>query len=302
MRSPPSSSGEGCRCVVELSVYHVTTFEYDGPVRDSVNEVRLCPRTDHLQSTLDFRLATEPRSEPRSFQDCFGNIVHTFDIAEPHTRLVITASSRVITQPVDVPQDLRLPDPYQPLRLEDAGEAIDFLQPTPRADFARNIVAFAREMRDSGPSELLGPLALRVSRTLHARLDYVPGATDVGTVAGAALEAGRGVCQDYTHVMLATLRVLGIPARYTSGYFHPEGAEGEVGEQASHAWVEVWFPSHGWVGVDPTNDRLVNDRYIRVAYGRDYGDVSPVRGSYRGAETSAMDVDVWVTAGSQQQQ
>lgn len=285
---------------MELNVYHVTTFEYEGPVRDSVNEVRLCPRTDDRQSTLDFRLITDPPSEPRSFQDCFGNITHTFDIPESHTKLVITASSGVITRPVDVPADLALPDTYTPLRLEDAGDLIDFLQPTSRADFARNIVDFAREMRDSGDGTTLGPLVLRISHALHERLDYVPGATDVGTVAGDALAAARGVCQDYTHVMLAALRVLGIPARYTSGYFRPEGA-GEVGEQASHAWVEAWFPLSGWIGVDPTNDRLVDEHYIRVAYGRDYGDVSPVRGSYRGGETKEMDVGVWVTAGWQQQ-
>jgi transglutaminase-like putative cysteine protease len=287
---------------VELNVHHVTTFEYEGWVRDSVNEVRLCPRSDALQTTFDFRLTTEPPSEPRYFLDCFGNTVHTFDIPEPHTRLVITASSSVLTRPPEVPPDLGFPDAYAPLRLEDGGELIDFLIPTNRADFSRSIVAFAREIRESGPSVLLGPLVLRASRTLHERLIYEPGTTDVGTIAGTALEAGRGVCQDYAHIMLATLRVLGVPCRYTSGYFRASGDADEVGEQASHAWVEVWFPSHGWVGVDPTNDRVVDDSYIRVAYGRDYGDVSPVRGSYRGAETSAMDVGVWVSAGWQQQQ
>ena len=284
---------------MELSVRHITTFQYEGPVRDSVNEVRLCPRTDARQSTIDFRLITEPPSEVRSYVDYFDNVVHTFDIPEPHTSLVITASSRVITQDAGLAEGLLLPDPYLPLRLEDAGELIDYLQPTRRADFARDIVELAREVRDAGPSELLGPLVARLARILHERFEYVPGATDVGTTAGEAVAARRGVCQDYTHVMLATLRVLGVPARYTSGYFHPDGDSGEVSEQASHAWVEVWFPSHGWVGIDPTNDTLIDERYIRVAYGRDYGDVSPVRGSYRGAETSAMAVGVWVTTGQQ---
>jgi len=176
------------------------------------------------------------------------------------------------------------------------------VQPTNRADFAPNIVAFAHEAREAGPSAELGALVLRLCGTLHARIQYEPGTTDVGTVAGMALVANRGVCQDYTHIMLAALRILGIPARYTSGYFQREDTEGELGEQASHAWAEVWFPSRGWVGVDPTNDRVVDDSYIRVAYGRDYADVTPVRGSYRGAETSAMDVSVSVTSGVQQQQ
>jgi transglutaminase-like putative cysteine protease len=286
---------------VELNVHHVTTFEYEGWVADSVNEVRLCPRSDGLQTTFDFRLSTEPPSDPRFFLDCFDNTVHIFDIPDPHTKLVITTSSSVLTRPPGVPADLGFFDAYSPLRLEDGGELVDFLAPTSRADFAHSIIAFARKARESGPSELLGPLVLRASRMLQDLLVYEPGTTDVGTLAGAALEAGRGVCQDYTHIMLATLRVLGVPCRYTSGYFCSSAQDGEVGEQASHAWVEVWFPSHGWVGVDPTNDRVVDESYIRVAYGRDYGDVSPVRGSYRGAETTAMDVGVWVSAGWHQQ-
>ena len=287
---------------MELSLYHETTFEYEGPVRDNINEVRLRPLTDALQTTLDFRLTTVPRSDPRSYIDCFGNIVHTFDISEPHSRLVITAASRVITTPPAVPASLDLPDRYIPLRLEDSGDLIDFLQPTARADFARNIVELAREAREAGPADRLAPVVTRLCGMLHGRMEYVPGATDVGTIAGAALAAARGVCQDYTHIMLAALRVLGIPARYTSGYVRPEDAEGEVGEQASHAWVEAWFASAGWVGVDPTNDRLVDEHYIRVAYGRDYGDVAPIRGSYRGAETRGMEVEVSVSAGWQQQQ
>lgn len=287
---------------MELSVNHVTAFEYEGWVRDSVNEVRLRPRTDEWQSTLDFRLVTEPPSDPRPFTDAFGNTVHGFHIAEPHTRLVIAASSRVITLAADVPEGLEFSDRYTPLRLEDADELIDFLQPTVRADVAPNIIEFAREARDAGPADRVGPLAMRLSRMLNQRMDYEPGATDVGTIAGAALAAGHGVCQDYTHILLAALRVLGIPARYTSGYFRPGDSESEVGEQASHAWVEVWIPSHGWAGLDPTNDRLVDENYVRVAYGRDYGDVSPVRGSYRGAETLGMEVGVQVMTSWQQQQ
>lgn len=286
---------------MELSVEHVTTFQYGGPVRDSVNEVRLQPRTDALQSCTDFKLATDPPSDPRSYIDSFDNIVHTFDIAEPHTSLVIRATSRVITRPVEVSL-AALPDAYVPVALESAGEVIDYLQETPRADFAPNIVALAHEVRDVGPSALLAPVVERLCHTLYTRLHYVPGATDVGTIAGDALAAGSGVCQDYTHIMLAALRVLGIPARYCSGYFQPSGEAEEVGEQASHAWVEVWFPSHGWVGVDPTNGRQADAHYVRVAYGRDYGDVTPVRGSYRGAETSSLDVGVRVSAEMQQQQ
>jgi transglutaminase-like putative cysteine protease len=288
---------------VELRVNHVTTFRYPEPVQDSLNEVRLAPRTDARQACLEFRLTTDPPSEVRSHVDYFGNTVHTFDVSEPHTALTIVARSRVITDATGLPMDLAvLPHPHVPLGPEEAADLFEFLQPTPRADFDPAIHAFARQVRDARPNAALGPLVWALSRALHDALEYVPGATDVGTLAGAAFATRRGVCQDYTHVMLAGLRMLGIPARYTSGYFHPAGPTGEVGGQASHAWVEVWFSGDGWVGVDPSNDRAVDGRYIRVAYGRDYTDVAPIKGSYRGTGTSALKVDVTVSAGGPEQQ
>ena len=288
---------------MEHNVNHVTTFRYGGAVRDSVNEVRLRPRTDGLQVCLDFRLITSPTTEIRMHTDYFENAVHTFDIEESHTALTVTARSRVTTHPQDLPETLAsLPDRYRPLPLEDAGELMDFLQATPRADFHRALAAFAEEVRRTVPDDSLGGLVWGLSRALHRSFQYVPGATDVGTVASDALAARRGVCQDYTHVMLASLRSLGIPARYTSGYFHPRDDAGDVGSQASHAWVEAWFPERGWIGVDPTNDSVVDERYIRVAYGRDYADVAPIKGSYRGAETTTLTVDVSVTGAATQQQ
>jgi transglutaminase-like putative cysteine protease len=238
----------------------------------------------------------------RSYTDYFANTVHTFDVSAPHTALTIAASSRVITNADGLPMDLTdLPDGYTPLAPEDAGELVDLLLPTQRADFHPAIAAFAAAARAAEPWGKLGPLVWRLAHTLHRRFEYVPGATDVGTAAGEAFAAGRGVCQDYTHVLLAALRILGIPARYTSGYFHPRGAGEQVGAQASHAWVEAWFPERGWIGVDPSNDRAVDERYIRIAYGRDYADVAPVKGSYRGAGTRSLQVDVPVRAAQQQQ-
>jgi transglutaminase-like putative cysteine protease len=287
---------------VELDVTHVTTFRYTAPVRDSVNEVRLKPRTDGSQVCLDFRLATTPASEPRGYTDYFDNVVHVFDIQEPHTVLEITARSRVVTHAPARPPGLdTLPDAYAAVTPEEAGELTEYLQPTPRTRWDAAIHAFAFGLRDGRAGESLGRLVWRLAHELYQRFEYVPGATDVGTIAAEAFAARRGVCQDYTHVALAAARSLGIPARYVSGYFH-QGAGGEVGEQASHAWLELWFPRSGWIGVDPANDRVVNDRYVRVAYGRDYADVTPIKGSYRGSGASSLDVDVTVGAGRQAQQ
>lgn len=288
---------------MEHSVNHVTIFRHGTDVRDRVNEVRLRPRTDALQVCLDFRLITSPVAEVRAHTDYFDNAVHTFDVEEPHSTFTVTARSRVTTQPPPVSETLAgLPDAYRPLPFEDAGEHMDFLQATARADFHPDVAEFAQAVRRSAPAGVLGPLVWSLSLALHGLFQYVPGATDVGTIASDALAARRGVCQDYTHVMLAALRILGIPARYTSGYLRPRSDAGDVGSQASHAWVEAWFPGRGWIGIDPTNDRLVDERYIRVAYGRDYADVTPIKGSYRGAETGTLTVDVSVTGASQQQQ
>jgi transglutaminase-like putative cysteine protease len=287
---------------VEHDVNHVTTFRYAGLVCDSVNEVRLRPLTDDFQVCTDFQLLTDPPSDPRRYRDAFGNHVHTFDVIAPHTVLTVTARSRVTTYASAFLDDLAaLPDSYCPLTLDDAGDLIDFLQPTSRADFHPTVAAYATAIRDAEPGATLGGLVWNLSRRLHERFEYLPGATDVGTIASEALRACRGVCQDYTHVMLAALRMLGVPARYTSGYFHSRGVS-EVGAQASHAWVEVWAASRGFVGIDPTNDRLVDERYIRVAYGRDYADVAPIKGSYRGAEASTLEVNVFVSEAEQQQQ
>jgi transglutaminase-like putative cysteine protease len=286
---------------VEHSVNHVTTFRYAGLVCDSVNEVRLRPITDDLQACLDFQLVTDPPSQARRYRDAFGNLVHTFDVIDPHTALTVTARSRVTTSPSGVSDLGDLPDPYAPLPLEQADDLIDFLQPTSRADFHPDVAAYGAAIRDIDPRPGLGALVWRLAHGLHERFEYLPGATDVGTIASEALLACRGVCQDYTHVMLAALRMLGVPARYTSGYLHSRGMS-EVGAQASHAWVEVWFPSRGFVGIDPTNDRVVDERYIRVAYGRDYVDVAPIKGSYRGAEASTLEVNVFVSEAEQQQQ
>src|SRR5262245_10671343 len=212
--SPASTSGAGTPSAVELSVAHVTSFRYTDPVRDSVNEVRLQPRTDGHQVCLDFRLVTQPSSEPRSHSDYFGNAVHTFDIPEPHGTLTITARSRVVTQSPPWPADLgALPDAYAPCALDDAGELIEFLQPTGRTEPDPALLAFAEHVRDAaGAAGSLGAVVSGLADALYERFEYVPGATDVGTAAAQAFRARRGVCQDYTHVALAALRTLGIPA------------------------------------------------------------------------------------------
>ena len=259
-----------------LRVEHTTSYTYDQPVAEAYTELRLRPLADGGQHCSAFRLETDPPGlRVREYRDHFGNEVLHFDVLEPHDRLEVTAISEVMTP------DAFVHGPRRPSPLE----RHDFLMPTdyaPLSDWVREFVAGGG---GSGAAER----ACELMRAINSRLTYEPGATDVKTRADEALELGRGVCQDFAHILLAACRLEGIPARYVSGYLHP-GVEG--GTAASHAWVDAWDDDHGWVSLDPTHDREQNADYVRVAVGRDYADVPPTRGVYRGGASETLDVSV----------
>ena len=283
---------------MRLHVRHATVYDYSVAVRNNINQVWMQPLTDERQTCMSFALSTSPRSKPRSYVDYFGNTVHHFEIALPHTQLQIVAEADVLTDDRDT-AELMAGDgiPYQPLD-RDNPSWIDFLMPTDLTAASGGIRALAAALVTAEAST--AQVALAAARRVHAAFTYRRGVTGVSTTAEAALDIGAGVCQDYAHVLLSVVRHLGIPARYVSGYlFTGAGAEQEL---ASHAWVEVYLPSGGWAGLDPTNDKLVDGHYVKVALGRDYADVPPVRGAYAGAAGSGLNVEVRVSAEEQQQQ
>jgi len=279
---------------------HVTEFRYDGPVSESYNEVRLRPRQDEVQSCLSFRIETEPAARVASHLDPYGNWVHRFNVLGEHRLLRVEADSVVL-----VHQPRGLPDDSLTLRTldklgDELDEHYDMLAPTqyvPHPDAVRELVSDAE--RESG-----GNVAgfVRAAATLvHARFRYEKGATHVHSSIFDVLETRAGVCQDFAHLLLAVVRMRGIPGRYVSGYLVPRrtaepGASVEevVGGQASHAWTEVFLPGAGWVGLDPTLGHPTTIQHVRVAYGRDYGDVAPVRGIYKGHAGQRLSVDVRV--------
>ena len=281
---------------MRLIIHHQTIYRYPRPVANSVNEAWLRPLTDERQACLSFRLTTAPRSEPRPYNDYFGNTVYHFDVQEPHTQLAIVADAEVLTEPFDAAAALQAdPSPYQPLSPIDYDRWLDFLASTPLTSAGADTRALADALaeRRSTAAGLLHALADQV----HARLRYEPGSTSVTTTAEEALAAGAGVCQDYTHLFLAACRCLGIPGRYVSGYLCT-GA-GPDQSQASHAWPEALLPRAGWIGFDATNGRLADERYVRVAIGRDYSDVPPVRGAYSGPAGGEPNVAVSVQSDQQ---
>lgn len=261
-----------------LRVEHTTEFGYDAPIAEAYTELRLRPLEGGGQHCSSFRLITQPPGlRVREYRDHFGNSVHHFDVLESHDRLSVTAVSEVMT-PTSFTSARQLPTPL---------DLHDYLGPTDYVPFSPSVLAFAaKHTAASAGTER----ARELMSAIHAELVYDPAATDVQTRADEVLALGRGVCQDFTHVLLAACRSAGIPSRYVSGYLYDPKLEGD--NAASHAWVDVWDEERGWLALDPTHDRDQSESYVRVAVGRDYADVPPTRGVYKGqaAETLAVRV------------
>jgi transglutaminase-like putative cysteine protease len=282
---------------MQLSVRHITRFAYEAPIRDSIMEVRLCPRTDARQQCYSFELDVKPHAQLFSYQDFLGNTIHHFDIPGLHDELVLESRALVEVRPAP-----ELPDALPPSAW-DADPALvdaDRLEMSMPSAFARPtdaLLALRDELdmvRRDDPLSLLRELNGR----LYEAFDYSPRSTHAQSPIDDALRTRAGVCQDLAHIFIILTRLLGIPCRYVSGYlFHR--SDGENGhdrsaEDGSHAWAEAYLPQLGWVGFDPTNDILAGERHIRVALGRDYADVSPTRGVYKGDARSALHVGVSV--------
>ena len=262
---------------MRLRIRHTTTFRYDEPVSEAYMEMRLMPLDAGGQRCDSFRLTTDPPGEVRSYVDRFGNGIRHFDTLNPHDRLVVSARSDVFT-----PESFVAPE--RELSLLDA---FDYVQPTEYAPDSEAVRTFARHAVGEDPMAT----AQTLLRATHEALAYTPGATTVKTTADEALGAGRGVCQDFAHLMIAACRALGLPARYVSGYvFAPRRGT----SAASHAWMDVFVAGHGWKSLDPTHGCAQTDHYVRLAIGRDYADVPPTRGVYKGAGKEEMVVDVSV--------
>jgi transglutaminase-like putative cysteine protease len=276
---------------------HVTEFHYDGVVSESHNVVRLRPRDDERQACVSFTIQTDPPSRPHSYLDHWGNWVHGFNVLGEHRKLRIEAHSLVHVQPPP-----SVPGQSISLRAVDAmrdelEEHFDFLAPTPYVPHPPALRSLVEEAERAGGGRLSG-FATAVATLIHERFRYEKGATHVHSTVLDALATGAGVCQDFAHVMLAAVRMRGIPGRYVSGYLMPLAAEQDpsaedvIGGQASHAWMETFLPGFGWIGLDPTVGQPIGPRHVRVAYGRDYGDVAPVRGVYKGHAGQQLFVDV----------
>ncbi len=286
---------------MQYSIRHITQFEYDEPICESVMEVRVRPRTEARQHCYSHDLDVTPHAHVFSYQDFMGNIVHHFDLPGDHDRLVLESRALVEVHSVqELPASL---DAAAWKDLDRLVEEADHLEMTLPSRFARPtdaLVSLAEELGISGRRD--DPLTVlhEVNEAVYRIFEYSPRSTHVNSPIDDALRARSGVCQDFAHIYIALVRGLSIPCRYVSGYlYHRSGPGGDrSAEDGSHAWVEAFLPELGWIGFDPTNNLVAGERHIRVALGRDYADVPPTRGIYSGKARSALRVGVHVAHSS----
>jgi len=280
-------------------IRHTTHYDYDNEISISHHVVRARPQTLHRQTCLSHTLDISPVPATQStHQDCFGNTVVLLTVEGPHRQFSVVALSEVDLLPFQAPPPEATP-PWDQVRDRCAREEPDTLPAAPflfsslLAPRSARLAEFALPHFQPGRSWLSALNALM--HHIHHEFTFDATATHVATPVDVVLRQRRGVCQDFAHLALASLRSLGLPARYVSGYLEtrpPSGQAKLIGADASHAWISAFLPEVGWIDLDPTNDLLPSDRHVTVAWGRDYNDVSPVRGVLVGAGDHHLKVSV----------
>jgi transglutaminase-like putative cysteine protease len=281
-----------------FNIVHTTAYEYSAPAIESFTELRVRPRQSNRQRVHFHVTEVTPRAVLEEFIDYYDNTVECLSVPFRHKRLSVTSRSTVETLPhkdalsgldLTVSEAVRLNWPQR-------RELFDFLMPSIHAPITPEIEALSKQQLRSSASFAESILGLR--SYIFDNFTYMPGVTEVRTPLSEVLKTRQGVCQDFAHLMIAIIRSAGLPARYVSGYIETEPAFGAnvlTGATASHAWVEVYLPSGLWVGIDPTNDNLEGERHVQIGIGRDYHDVSPLRGVFKGAQRQRLSVMVTVS-------
>ena len=280
------------------AVRHFTRYRYSRPVWQSVMEVRMHPRSEHMQRCFTFQLSVSPRARIFRYVDHLGNNVHHFDVPAPHKHLTMVADALVeVDAPTDLPRSLG-PNAWQELdEMIGQEDYWDMLQPSYFARPSIELQQFAAEFRIAerdgrDPLEIV----LYLNETVYGAFQYVKQSTNVDSPIEDALRSRQGVCQDFAHIMIALARNLRIPCRYVSGYLcHDSFHHDRSADGATHAWLEALLPGLGWVGFDPTNNLIAGERHIRTAVGRDYADVPPTIGVMKGSAQTELQVRVRVT-------
>jgi len=279
---------------MRLRVHHRTEYRYLTEVWDSLNELHLRPLQTRWQICESSIIAVVPAVRLTSYEDLHQNTVHHFEIPEKHNRLIIDSRFTVTTScKVDF-NSLPYGFDHSGLRLLKGNEeCFPYLQDSRYVEINPEHWRLALDIQDFSTDVFQTSYA--IMEFIFREFEYRHGSTTVSTHANEVINRRCGVCQDFAHAMVALCRCLGIPCRYVSGYFFDATRNHSLrGSEASHAWAEVYIPGHGWIGLDPTNNKVVDETYVAIAVGRDYRDVTPVAGTYYGSGASVLGVKVTV--------
>jgi transglutaminase-like putative cysteine protease len=285
-------------------VEHETSYVHSGGVSTSQHVAYLTPRTLPYQHVSWHDLVIEPVAASRVQRvDYFGNAVDQFTILTPYKEMRVVGQSIVEVSATGPPADVDAGEPWEPVRDSFVyrhgapyHDTVEFSYPSPHVTTGPDLAAYASV--SFTPKRSLVAAAIDLMHRINREFVFDADATTIATPVTQVLANRRGVCQDFAHLQIGCLRSLGLAARYVSGYLvtHPiPGQPRLVGADASHAWLSVWCPRLGWVDLDPTNDVLPSQRHVTLAWGRDYGDVSPLRGVLLGGRDHTLKVAVSVT-------
>lgn len=278
---------------MEIALRYVTHFVYATPVWESHNLLRARPSDVSGQMLLDYRVTTIPTVPIYSYEDNWGTHVDSFDIPQPHDELVITAEARVATTAPPLPISGPLAGTAEMSYIEDGWR---YLQPTRHTAWGEDVALAAKSAL--GASTDVVEVVDSIEHMLRNTIEYRTGATEIGVDVNKLWVEQAGVCQDFAHLAIAMLRSVGIASRYVSGYFYAsdptnsDSAETDELVVATHAWVEVAVPGWGWWAIDPTNASPVGERHVKIGHGRDYDDVTPLRGVYYGESNHHLAAEV----------
>jgi transglutaminase-like putative cysteine protease len=276
----------------KFKIKHITSYTYEDLVRESVNHITLYPKEDEFQHVVEHNLSISGTPRIDTFLDYYGNKIGLFTYSERHNELEICSDLTVVTTAANLPSDTMFSelqwDELKSLRYQIP--YIDYLkcETFEGLDELKEII---RDYKLPGMSPY--EVALTCCRYIYEKFKYIQGVTTVQTQLDEIWQLKAGVCQDFAHILCQMLRMVGIPAKYVSGYICPN-KNGVRGEGATHAWVAAFMPNYGWMGLDPTNNCIANETYVRLAYGRSFNDCSPVKGVYKGASAHSMQVKVIV--------
>jgi transglutaminase-like putative cysteine protease len=274
-----------------FTIHHITKYEYDRPVKESMNEIKIFPYASEDQEILEHEVIITDHPHILVYDDYWANKTGSFNLLSPHKEMVIESKLKVRTSK---DPNLVFSIPSYPSDLTNVIDKDLHLLELARASESKSTETMRGYIeRFSSPTKPIAEIVIDCCQFIFTEFTYIKGITNIETTVDEIVEHKSGVCQDFAHVMLELLRMIGIPSRYVSGYICPN-KNGMRGEGATHAWVEAFIPHYGWVGIDPTNNVWATNNHVKLAVGRDFNDCTPAKGTFKGPARQSLSVYVSV--------